>query len=224
MGSGADLLNPHMSRISKLIPVCLTNNRRRSDHISEPHAKFGEHRRRIVDVIPNQIQIRNLRISKIWFLFPVSLSIEYKVGTGEFYLYMGFAADLLKMWSPETENCKNRNPHIKHNCVLSKSGLSNALTETGICTSLNVISIYGFIHHWIQTGHCWILSAYEIWCWYVEKMCSPEPKKCQNPNPHTSKISKLLPVCVTNRRLMRPHSWAACKIWWKVVQNCGRNT
>jgi len=69
---------------------------RPSDHISEPHAKFGETRQRIVDIIPNQNQIRNLHISKIRFLFPVSFTIEYKVGIAEFYLYTGFGADLLK--------------------------------------------------------------------------------------------------------------------------------
>jgi len=37
-----------------------------------------------------------LHSSKIRFLFPVSFTIEYKVGIAEFYLYMGFAADLLK--------------------------------------------------------------------------------------------------------------------------------
>jgi len=55
MGFGADLLknevtepencrnlNPHTSKMGKLLPVCLTNNRRRSDHISEMHAKFVE--------------------------------------------------------------------------------------------------------------------------------------------------------------------------------------
>jgi len=36
--------NPHTSNIGELLPVCLTNNRRLSDHISEPHAKFGENR------------------------------------------------------------------------------------------------------------------------------------------------------------------------------------
>jgi len=41
---------PHISKIGKLLPVCLTNNKHRSDHISEPHAKFGENRWRIVDV------------------------------------------------------------------------------------------------------------------------------------------------------------------------------
>jgi len=37
-----------------------------------------------------------LHLSKIRFLFPVSFTIEYKVGIAEFYMYMGFAADLLK--------------------------------------------------------------------------------------------------------------------------------
>jgi len=41
-------------------------------------------------------QNRNLHLSKIWFLFPVSFTSEYKVGIAAFYLYMGFAADLLK--------------------------------------------------------------------------------------------------------------------------------
>jgi len=49
-----------------------------------------------VDVIQNRIQIRNLHITKIRFLFPVSFTTEYKVGIAEFYLYMGFGADLLK--------------------------------------------------------------------------------------------------------------------------------
>ena len=69
---------------------------RRIDHISEPHAKFGENRWRIVDVITNRIQIRNLHISKIRFLFPVSFTTEYKVAIAELYLHMGFGADLLK--------------------------------------------------------------------------------------------------------------------------------
>jgi len=37
-----------------------------------------------------------LHISKIRFLFPVSFTIEWKDGIAEFYLYMGFGADLLK--------------------------------------------------------------------------------------------------------------------------------
>ena len=40
--------------------------------------------------------MRNLHISKIRFLLPVSFTIEYKVGIDEFYLYMGFGADLSK--------------------------------------------------------------------------------------------------------------------------------
>jgi len=46
--------NPHTSKISKLLPACLTNNRRRSDQISEPHAKCRENQWRIVDVIVRQ--------------------------------------------------------------------------------------------------------------------------------------------------------------------------
>ena len=64
----------------------------------------------------------------------------------------------------------------KHNCVLSNAGLSNALTETGICASLNLISIFGFIHHWIQSRHCWILPVHGIWCWFVQK-CAHQSMK-----------------------------------------------
>ena len=49
-----------------------------------------------MQVIINQSQIRNLHISKIRFLFPVSFTIEHKVGIAEFYVYVGFGADLLK--------------------------------------------------------------------------------------------------------------------------------
>jgi len=37
-----------------------------------------------------------LHISKIQFLFPFSFTIGHKVGIAEFYLYMGFGADLWK--------------------------------------------------------------------------------------------------------------------------------
>jgi len=49
-----------------------------------------------VDVVINQNQIRNLHISKIRFLFPVSFTIEHKVIIAELYLYVRFGADLLK--------------------------------------------------------------------------------------------------------------------------------
>jgi len=41
-------------------------------------------------------QNRNLHLSKIRFLFPVSFTIEYKVGIAKFYPYMASGADLLK--------------------------------------------------------------------------------------------------------------------------------
>jgi len=47
--------------------------------------------------MPNRNKIRNLYISKIRFLFPVSFAIEHKVGIAKFYLHMGFGADLLKI-------------------------------------------------------------------------------------------------------------------------------
>jgi len=49
-----------------------------------------------VDVIRNRTQLQNLHISKIRLLFPVSITIEYKVGIAEFDLFMVFDADLLK--------------------------------------------------------------------------------------------------------------------------------
>jgi len=50
----------------------------------------------IVPQCTNRNRIQNLHISKIRFLFPISFTIEYKVGIAEFYLYMGFGAELLK--------------------------------------------------------------------------------------------------------------------------------
>ena len=61
--------------------------------------------------------MRNLHISKIRFLFPVSFTTEYKVGIVEFYLYMGFGADLLKNVVTQPEHCLNRNPHT---CKIGK--------------------------------------------------------------------------------------------------------
>jgi len=94
----------------------------------------------------------------------------------------------------------NKQSTNKHNCVLSNAGLSNALTKTGICTSLKS----GF--HFLFQSPSNTKSALPnfICTWDLVliccKMCSPEPENCRNQNPHTSKISKLLPVCVTNRR------------------------
>jgi len=50
-----------------------------------------------------------LHIPKIRFVFLVSFTIK-PVGIAEFYLYMGFGAGLLKMWSLEPENYRNQNP------------------------------------------------------------------------------------------------------------------
>ena len=69
-----------------------------------------------MDLIPNRIQIQNLHISKIRFLFPDSFTIESNVGIAVFYLYMGFAADLLenvvtrarKLPKSESADLKNR--------------------------------------------------------------------------------------------------------------------
>jgi len=79
----------HTSGIGKLLPVCLIDNRCRSDHIySEQHAKFGENRYRIVGVIVPQCTNRNrnwnLHVTKIRFVFSVSFTTEYKVGVAQF--------------------------------------------------------------------------------------------------------------------------------------------
>jgi len=184
----------------------------------------------------------------------------------------------------------------KHNCVLSNSGLSNALTETGICMSLKSDFYFPF-HSSLNTKSALPnLSVHGIWCWSVDtcghhslktaeigirtslksanyfrfvsqigvdaltflshlqnlvkigkelwlietksgirtplkfdfyfrfhsplntklallnficrwdlvltcwKMWSSEPEYCKNRHPHISKISKLLPVCLTNSR------------------------
>jgi len=88
----------------------------------------------------------------------------------------------------------------KHNCVLLNAGLSNALTKTGFCTSLKCGFYFRF--HLPSTTKSALPNFICTWelmliCW---KMCSPEPKNCRNQNPHTSKIGKLLLVCVGNRR------------------------
>ena len=95
-------------------------------------------------------------------------------------------------------NCFNNNN--KHNCVLSNAALSNALNKTGFCTSLKS----GFYFRFHSPSNTKSASPNFI-CTYdlmliSSQMCSPEAENCRNQNPHTSKIGKLLPVCVTNRR------------------------
>jgi len=58
----------------------------------------------------------------------------------------------------------------KHSCVLPNALLSNALTETGICTSLK--SDFYFRFHYSplnKSRHYWILSVHGIWCWSVDQ-------------------------------------------------------
>jgi len=93
----------------------------------------------------------------------------------------------------------------KHNCVLSNTGLSNAPTKTGICTSLKSDFYFRF-HSPLNTKSA-LLNFICIWdlvliCW---KMWRPEPENCWNPNPHTHKIGKLQPVCLTKNRRRRDH-------------------
>ena len=42
--------------------------------------------------------------------------------------------------NPENEACILITFYSKHNCVLSNTGHSNALTETGICTSIKYLA------------------------------------------------------------------------------------
>ena len=66
-----------------------------------------------MDLIPNRIQIQNLHISKIRFLFLVSFAIEYKVAIAKFYLYMGFAAELLKKCDDQSlKTAKMESAHL----------------------------------------------------------------------------------------------------------------
>jgi len=112
----------------------------------------------------------------------------------------------------------------KNNCVLSNAGLSNAPPKTGICTSLKSNFYFsGFIHHWIQSHHCWILSVYGIWCWSVEK-CDDQSLKTAEIWICTSlKLANYFQF-VSQRTGVDATTWAACKICWKSVKNCGRNT
>jgi len=93
----------------------------------------------------------------------------------------------------------------KHNCVLSSAGLSNALAKSGICIPLKSNFYFRFhsplntksvLLNFICTRHMVLI------CW---KMWSSEPKNCRNRNLHTSKIGKLLPVCLTNNRHQCDH-------------------
>ena len=99
----------------------------------------------------------------------------------------------------------------KRNCVLSNTGLSNAPTKTGICTSLKSDFYFRF-HSPLSTKSALLnfictLDLVLI-CW---QMWSPEPDNCRNWNMHTSKIGKLLLVCLTNNRprsdlISEPHA------------------
>ena len=96
-----------------------------------------------------------------------------------------------------TDSQTNKQTNNKHNCVLSNAGLSNALTKTGICTSLK--SGFYFRFHSPSNTKLALPNCICTWdlvliCW---KICSPEPENCRSQNPLTSKSSKLLPVCVT---------------------------
>ena len=89
----------------------------------------------------------------------------------------------------------------------------------------NPISISGFIHHCIQSRHCWISSVRGIWYWPVEK-CGDQSRKA-------AKIRFRIPLKLANyfrfvsqkkQASMLACVWAACKIWCKLVKNCGCNT
>jgi len=103
--------NPHTSKIGYLLPVYgFRNTRRRIQCPSHfwSACKIWRNRndKRVTDVIvqrcTNRNRIRNLHISKIRFLFPVSFTIEYKVGIAEFYLY--------GIWCWYVEKCGHQGP------------------------------------------------------------------------------------------------------------------
>jgi len=110
----------------------------------------------------------------------------------------------------------------KHNCVLSNAGLFNAPAKTGICTSLKS-NFYFRFHSPLNTKSALLnficTSDLALTCW---KMRSPESENCPNQNPHTSKIAKLLPVCLTNdRRRSDQISELHAKFREKSVKNGG---
>ena len=78
----------------------------------------------------------------------------------------------------------------KHNCVLSNVGLSNALTKTGICTSLKS-DFYCRFHSPLHTKSA-LLNSICTWdlvltCW---KMWWPEPENCRNRRGRSDQISE----------------------------------
>ena len=155
-----------------------------------------------MDVIPNRNQILNWHISKIRFLFPVSFTIEYKVWISEIYLYMGFAADLLKY---VVCNIGIRTP-LKLANYFRFASQTIAVEATTFLSHMQNFDFYFRFHSPLNTKSALLsficLCNLVLICW---KMWSPEPENCQNRNPHTSKIGKLLPVCLTNNRWRCDH-------------------
>jgi len=134
-----------------------------------------------------------------------------------------------KMCSPEPENWRNqiRTPLKSANCsrFVSQIGvhattflsrLQNLVkigkrlwteylieTKSGIRTSLKSDFYFRFQSPLnTKSGLPNFICAWDLLliCW---QMWSPEPENCQNRNPHTSKIGKLLPVCLANNRRRR---------------------
>jgi len=52
-------------------------------------------------------------------------------------------------------------------------------------------------------------------------MWSPEPENCRNRNPHSSKIGKLLPVCLTDNR--RRFVLVGCSLWTRKANTAADN-
>ena len=174
--------------------------------------------------MPNRNQMSNLHISEIQLIFLVSFTIEHKVGIVEFYLYMAFGGDLL---SSKPENCRNRNTHTSKigkllpvwlskidvegttflSCMQNLVKIGKELwtqylieTKSEIFTSLKSI-FYFWFHSPLNTKSA-LLNFIITWdlvliCW----KCGQQSLKTAEigiHNPHTSKIGKLLPVCLTN--------------------------
>ena len=68
--------------------------------IIETNGSVKEQEAKLCSIERGSIQCTNqngiMHLPKIRFLFPVSFTVEYKVGIAEFYLLMGSDAELLK--------------------------------------------------------------------------------------------------------------------------------
>jgi len=112
--------NSHTSKILRLLPVCLRNNRHRTHHISEPYAKFYGNGKELrirnrfrPDEIDTETEICTSLKSKFYFRFrrPPSTKSTLII----FYLSSGFYENMSTLaLSTDTESLNASNTSTSH--------------------------------------------------------------------------------------------------------------